>query len=319
MTADAETADEGGQSIGDQLLDEAVWEVVVDSVVEGMCTPFLGAGVGWPHLPTGKELAATLAKKYEYPLGDPTNLPRVAQYISTVYDPSFMRRRVHDEIAARQNEFIESSGQTFPENYRILANLGLPIYLTTNYDDFLTRALEAAGRSPQVEICRWNSWLHDELDRYSNEQPTAERPLVFHMHGQLSDESSLLVAEDDYINFMVSAGRRDLDDTIIPHWIRRALARTTLLFVGYSGDDWNIRALTRQMNIPRHEQFLNLGIQMFDTSIPLEQRPRLERFLANQLGMGTSGARMYWGSTANFLEELDQRIRTARQALNRQI
>jgi len=315
MVTDTTTAHEDDQSIVEPSLDEAVWMTLVDSVVEGKCTPFLGAGVAWPYLPTGKQLASTLAKDYEYPLNDPANLPRVAQYIATVHDPPYAKRRVRNQIATKRDKFLESSRSDVPSNYRILANLDLPIYLTTNYDDFLSRALKAADRSPQVEVCRWNNQLYDELGGYSIEDPTVNRPLVFHLHGQLSNESSLLVTEDDYIDFTVSLGQQG-EGSVIPHWIRRALSRTTLLFVGYSLEDWNFRVLMRQLmkqqNVQRYEQALSLSIQLSDTNIPSEKRPKAERFLADYLG--TSAIRIYWGQAAPFLEELDRRCRRARTA-----
>jgi hypothetical protein len=315
VVTDIATEHADGQPIPERPLDETVWATLIDSVIEGKCTPFLGAGVAWPHLPTGKELATALADEYHYPLPDPTNLPRVAQYIATVYDPPFAKRRVRDHIAARRDQFRESSDDQFPRNYRILADLNLPIYITTNYDDFLTRALKASGRSPQEEVCRWNNQLSDELDGYTRNQPRVEQPLVFHLHGQLSNASSLLVTEDDYIDFTVSLGQQG-EDSVIPHWIRRALSRTTLLFVGYSLEDWNFRVLMRQLmkqqNLQRYEQALSLSIQLSDTNIPLEQRPKAERFLADYLG--TSAIRIYWGKAAPFLEELNRRSKDAQAA-----
>jgi hypothetical protein len=296
-------------------LDEEVWVTLVDSVIAGKCTPFLGAGVAWPHLPTGKDLSTNLAEEFEYPLNDPTNLARVVQYIATLHDPPFAKRRVRDRIKARRDSFLESSEASFPINYKRLADLNLPIYLTTNYDDFLTRALKAADRTPWVEVCRWNSQLQEELEGYADGQPSMERPLVFHLHGQLSNESSLLVTEDDYIDFTVSLGQQGAD-SVIPHWIRRALSRTTLLFVGYSLEDWNFRVLMRQLmkqqKVQRYEQALSLSIQLSDTNIPLDQRPKAERFLADYLG--TSAIRIYWGRAEPFLEELDQRCRRTRAA-----
>ena len=39
------------------------------------------------------------------------------------------------------------------EVYALLADLRLPIYVTTNYDDFMYEALKDRGRSPQRAIC----------------------------------------------------------------------------------------------------------------------------------------------------------------------
>jgi hypothetical protein len=315
---DAVTVHEDEQPTAERPLEEVVWTTLVNSVMQGRCTPFLGAGVAHPHLPTGKQLATALAAEYEYPLKDSTNLPRVAQYIATAYDPPFAKDQVRDQIKTKQDAFMDSPDENFPVNYRMLANLGLPIYLTTNYDDFLTFALKAAGRSPQVEICHWNNQLQDELPPYPTGKPTVEQPLIFHLHGQLSNSSSLLVTEDDYIDFTVSLGLQG-DNSVIPHFIRRALSRTTLLFVGYSLEDWNFRVLMRQLmkqqNLQRHEQALSLSIQLSDDGLPAEQRLKAERFLADYLG--TSAIRIYWGDAGPFLRELDQRTREARAVSNR--
>src|SRR5262249_7517977 len=246
---------------------------------------------------------------FEYPLSDPTNLPRVAQYIATVHDPPTAKREVQEQIEIRRDEFIATEGKSFPDNYRILANLKVPIYLTTNYDDFLTRALAAANRSPQVQVCRWYSELFDELNDYPEIKPTVEEPFVFHLHGQLSTPNSLLVTEDDYIDFTVSLGQQD-EDSVIPHQIRRVLATRALLFVGYSLEDWNFRVLMRQLmkqqKVQRTQKALSLSIQLSDDQIPKAKRDEAEQFLADYLG--TDKIYIYWGQAGPFLEELNKRI-----------
>jgi hypothetical protein len=314
VVTDAKTAPEDKQPLDERPLDEEVWVTLVESVVERECTPFLGAGVAWPDLPTGRALAEALADEYGYPLADRANLPRVAQYLASVYRPPFARRQVRNKIVAKQDEFKKSTGEEFPNNYRILASLRLPIYLTTNYDDFLTRALTAANRPPNVEVCRWNNRLHEKLGGYSRHEPTVNEPLLFHLHGEVSDASSLLVTDDDYIEFTVSLSQRAQGrNAIIPHRIRRALSDTTLLFVGYSLEDWNFRVLMRQIMkqqaILRDEQALSLSIQLSDTDIPEEKRAKAQKFLADYLG--TSAIHIHWGKATPFLKELDRRVRLA--------
>jgi len=64
------------------------------------------------------------------------------QYIATLHDPPFAKRGYvtgsgRDEMRSSNHRELVS-----PANYKRLADLNLPIYLTTNYDDFLTRALK---------------------------------------------------------------------------------------------------------------------------------------------------------------------------------
>jgi hypothetical protein len=316
VVTDAATVHEDDQPADERPLEEEVWVALIESVNERECTPFLGAGVAWPYLPTGRALAEALADDYDYPLNDRANLARVAQFIASVYGPQFAKRQVRNKIVAKQEEFEKKSpGEKFPKNYQILADLLLPIYITTNYDDFLTRALTTANRKPTVEVCRWNNRLYDKLGGYSKRQRTVDEPVIFHMHGEISDFGSLLVTDDDYIDFTVSLGQRAQGkDAIIPHWIRRALTDTTLLFVGYSLEDMNFRVLMRQLMkqqaLLRDEQALSLSIQLSDKDIPVEKRAKAEKFLADYLG--TSAIRIYWGQAAPFLQKLGERVRQAR-------
>jgi hypothetical protein len=140
-----------------------------------------------------------------------------------------------------RDEFIRTSREQFPGNYRILADLNLPLYLTTNYDDFLTRALRASQRDPREVICRWNSQLfNDNPDGYSKDDPTEDQPVVFHLHGNLSKDASLLVTEDDYIDFTVSLTRPPVDAVIRfgfgrPSCYNPAFRRVTASKTGTSG------------------------------------------------------------------------------------
>jgi hypothetical protein len=44
MVTDAATVNEDDPPAAEQPLDETVWAALIESVIEGECTPFLGAG-----------------------------------------------------------------------------------------------------------------------------------------------------------------------------------------------------------------------------------------------------------------------------------
>jgi len=297
---------------GDTLLPET-WETLVDSIVAQECTPFLGAGVAVPHLPRGAQLAEELAGEFDYPLDDRTNLPRVTQYIASRHQPSYVKRRVCERIREAQAAAAAELSGGLPENHLTLARLQLPLYVTTNYDDYLQRAVRATGcAEPTVEICRWNDRLAADLPRYSTRTPTGDAPMIFHLHGHVEEQNSVLVTEDDYIDFVVSlAQRRGKTDPVIPHFVRRALGNTNLLFIGYSLEDWNFRVLLRhimrQQNIQLYEVYSSLSIQLSNTNLPPEKRRRAEEFLEKYLKT-TSAIDVYWGDAGQFLRDLEQRV-----------
>lgn len=294
-------------------LEDEAWATLVDSVVAKTCTPFLGAGVAVPHLPTGRKLAMDLANAHDYPLSDPWNLPRVAQYLATIHQPSFAKRRVQERLVSAQSAYLLESDGAAPKNLRLLAGLHLPLYITTNYDNLLEKAIMALGHEPVVEIARWNDRLLEDLGPYPEHKPTPEKPILFHMHGDLRDEASLLLTEDDYIDFTVSLALRPTERSLLWHPVRRALSTTSLLFVGYSLEDWNFRVLMRYLlrlqNIVRSDQSFSLSIQLSDGDLDPARRARSERFLDKYLQM--SSIQVHWSDASGFLLELGERVRGA--------
>ena len=72
--------------------------------------------------------------------------------------------------------------------------------------------------------------------------PTQANPVVFHLHGHYDVPESLVLTEDDYLDFLVAVSR---DDGLLPHQIQKALAGASLLFLGYRLADWNFRVIHR--------------------------------------------------------------------------
>jgi hypothetical protein len=313
MFARAES--ERNAQLATHSLDEATWESLVDTVIDGECTPFLGAGISAPHVPTGKQLSMSLADESEYPLDDKANLARVAQYITSLRrNPAYVKRRVCERIREAQDDAATTLGSAAPRNHLLLAHLCLPIYVTTNYDDYLEQAIQAVDFDPTVDICRWNDRLVDQLPEYRRVEPSPQAPAIFHMHGHMSRRNSILITEDDYIDFTVSLAQRDAKDPVIPHFVRRALGNSSLLFVGYSLEDWNFRVLMRhlmkQQKLLPHEQYGSLSIQLSDEDMPPERRARAEKFL--EVYLSSAQIDVHWGHAEPFLEELNSRVAAAR-------
>ena len=191
-------------------------------------------------LPLGSDVATRWAGQHAYPLDDAYDLARVAQYVGVHADDAMFPK---DLITEELKDFGPAGLQRRDEPHAVLAALPLPIYMTTNYDDFMSAALRHAGKEPRREICRWNAspavreWpthLGDE----DGLPPSPANPIVYHLHGHLDVPESIVLTEDDYLDFLVAVSR---DEGLLPHQIQRALAGTSLLFVGYRLSDWDFR------------------------------------------------------------------------------
>jgi hypothetical protein len=222
-------------------LEERDWSLLLRRIKDGKCTPFLGAGACAGVLPLGSEIAKEWSQKYDYPLKDSWDLARVAQFLAVEYDPLFPK----EEILAWFKNATPPNFKEPDEPHGILADLPLPVYMTTNYDDFVVQALESRYRDPKRELCRWNALVKDYPSIFESEPgftPTPANPVVFHLHGHDKVPESLVLTEDDYLGFLANiSSQQDL----LPARIKQALAVDSLLFIGYSLADWNFRVLIR--------------------------------------------------------------------------
>jgi len=222
-------------------LEERDWRLLLPRIKAGKCTPFLGASACYGTLPLGAEIAQEWAREYGYPLEGSRDLARVARFLAVQYDPMFPK----DEFVRRFLKGVDPPDFTeTDEPHSVLAGLPLPVYMTTNYDDFMVQALENKHRDPKRELCRWNEDVKYQPSVFESElgfEPTTANPLVFHLHGHDEVPESLVFTEDDYLDFLVKISR---DQDLLPPRIHQALAET-LLFIGYSLADWSFRVISR--------------------------------------------------------------------------
>src|ERR1044071_3373021 len=293
------------------------WEVLLDNIETGRCTPFLGAGASVPTLPLVSQLAEQWAERFRYPLKD-RDLSKIAQYVAVtrrdgLYPKSILARWFQNKLCPDFN----ATNQV----HRLLAEFPLPVYVTTNYDDFMWQALQAADKkSAKSDFCRWNDDLRFRasdldlpppvFDANPPYEPSVEEPLVFHLHGHKNYPDSLVLTEDDYVDFLIAISQ---NEQLLPPRITRAFSRSTLLFVGYSLADWNFRLLFRklvtyiQQGANRRRAHLSVQVEPFadKDDVTLKQRIRAIKYL-NQY-YSELNIRVFWGDCEDFAKELRRR------------
>jgi SIR2-like domain len=282
------------------VVKDTEWKRLLRRIESGRCTPFLGAGVSADVLPLGGTIAREWADRYEYPLWDRDDLARVAQFVAVVEDPMWPKEEIRTFFAGKAPEPARED-----DPHRVLAELPLPIYLTTNYDDLMAQALQAAGKEPVEEFCRWTareSFAPSVFDGPGGFEPTPERPLVFHLHGMLEWPESLVLTEDDYIDFLVNVA----DPAVLPPRIREALSDSMLLFIGYRLADWNFRVLYRGLveKVDPSGRRQNLTVQLRPEDVPSPEAA--ETYLDKYFE--AMNVRVFWGDARDFLRELRRQL-----------
>jgi hypothetical protein len=224
-------------------------------------------------------LVADWAQEIGYPMQDRSNLAQVAQYffVEQNYNPSartailnffkkFLWNMAETEVgdpalAAGLDSPIEDmlfsdlvEALDYPkfqegteDSLRLLARFPLPIYITTSQSNFIERALEAEGKKPCTQICFWSvemTQIRKEHRTNRDFSPSVTEPLVYHLYGLENYPQTLVLSEDDYINFLISVtGDNDSLNPKIPLSLRQALGESQLLLIGYQLSDWDFRVL----------------------------------------------------------------------------
>ena len=279
------------------------------------------------------------AKDIEYPLQDRSNLAQVAQYYlveqkdepraraeifnflkqflwhmanTEVKDPALADGLENSIEEMCFSELVEELDYPkFPKGtedpLRLLARFPLPVYITTSQSDFHERALEAEGKTPRTQICFWSG----EISNLRPEHRTIEQfhesitsPLVFHLFGLEDYPQTLVLSEDDFINFLISV-TEDFNalNPRIPLYLRKAVTGSQLLLIGYQLSGWDFRVLFRLLMRFRIDGFSPRGmlIQLQDRE-DQDSNEKAVDYLRNYFGRKSFD--IEWRDADRFIREL---------------
>jgi hypothetical protein len=277
------------------------WEQLLHAISNKICTPFLGAGACAGVLPLGTTIAERWAKEFDYPFSDCRNLPRVAQFVGIMKSGPFLPRlRIKAEFKDKVPDHTNPD-----EPHRVLAGLKLPVYITTNYDSFMYNELLRQKTNPNQQCCEWHKAKDISKTRAAGPpplEPTPENPVVYHLHGYLADPMSMVLTEDDYLNFLINIS----EESVIPSHIEAAFGTDrSFLFVGYSLEDMSFKVLFRKFGrkMASSPGDRHIAVQLHpDEGLTESQKRRQREFLEKQFG--TQNVKIYWGKASTFLRSL---------------
>jgi Sir2- and TIR-associating SLOG family/SIR2-like domain len=121
-------------------------------------------------------------------------------------------------------------------NHRILAQLPIQIYWTTNYDKLIETALVEAKKVPDVKYTL-KQLAVTKLDRDA---------VVYKMHGDVDHASDVVISKDDYEAYPIKMGA-------FVSALRGDLIERTFLFLGFSFTDPNIDYILSRVRV-QYEQ-----------------------------------------------------------------
>jgi len=200
---------------------------LLDLLKEKKVIPFIGAGFSEGcGCPTGRSLTQHLLNHFQLndhiSSNDDMDLLRLAEYLKIVRggDMSELLHEVHCIL----HEDIVDISQSQP--HLLLAQLGVPIIYTTNYDHLIERSFDHLSIPYQTVVST------KDIIRTAGSN-TAQ---IVKFHGSLEQEESIVLTESDYYERLEFVTPIDIK-------LRADALGKSLLFMGYSFSDFNVRYL----------------------------------------------------------------------------
>lgn len=287
------------------------------------------------------------AEQVRYPMQDDHSLARVAQYHTiTKYQGDevqakedfldFLKRRLlqsaESTLSSAKREAIsaEMSNLTvsdtalrlgllqMPNNEQaalnLLAQMEFPIYLTTTPFTLLEDALRANGKEDfVVDYYRWSEMIPEGEGIPRGYNPTPERPLIYHLHGLDSLPESLVLTEDNFFEFFEQLSQdlrnENQGENRLPPLIRKALARYSIILLGYDLYNWAFRFFFRgpfrEAIRNDRKRIRNVSAQ-FPPTKTHKNRDRIHNYLTQFFAPHQFD--VYWGSVDQFTQALWQEL-----------
>ncbi len=131
----------------------------------------------------------------------------------------------------------------------LLAEMGFPIVVTTNYDTLYENSVML--QNPQAKpVVRWYqaSGAQKDTSYPIGRDPDGETPYIYKLHGHIGDPDSIVATDEDYIDFVIRMTQGGHSNSPMPLRILSRMAEVPTLFIGYSLVDYNMRLLLKTLS-----------------------------------------------------------------------
>lgn len=193
-------------------------------------------------LPLTKILTKRLLGEINRDLGaqiDTSNLAQVSQY--------YIKAKKNNTLLAEVARFFKEKEGLTSDLYRDLAVLPFYLTITTTLDNMFLEALKRESKNPGV------GWYNFRTPPQKNvEIKDSDNPLVFYLYGNIEEEKSLLLAESDFLNFLVDMMSRDnpIQENILNELHDKG---KFFLFLGFGFRQWHLRILMHVLKVCQKE------------------------------------------------------------------
>lgn len=212
-----------------------------------------------PSVPVA-EIMAALKPVLVRHVGGPPGLALIASWYAHV-------QSTRPALERKLRQAFDVTSEPGPLHTRLADIPEINLYVTTNYDDLLERALGDVGLDYDIV---WYEAKERSADRrkfvhkapgaepvviqsgndYKTLTMTLERPVVLKLHGCVDREpkqgevkDSYVITEDNYIGYLTGSDVRSQ----LPIALVNRMIDSSFLFLGYSLADWNMRVILNRI------------------------------------------------------------------------
>jgi SIR2-like domain len=124
------------------------------------------------------------------------------------------------------------------------------------------------------------------------------------------------LTEKDYFEFVINTNKEEAQD--IPSILRKEIATSSLLFIGYSVDDIDFRTIFQgfltflDSMLAKGKREPSVAVQL-PPEISKKGKAKMQRYLEQYTRNLYPNVHQFWGDTSDFITELDKRWRDFKQ------
>jgi hypothetical protein len=218
------------------------------------CILLLGPGIAFDpedrdSTPLTIKLACVLARQLNPP--HETLFEDNLVYIAQIY------QRENDRISLELEveDFYHSYAGCTTDIHRRLATLPISLCIDLVPAGLMAKAYDEAGKTPVRDF-----YGSDKGQTISLFEFKPKRPLVYELFGSLDDPASLLLTENDLLDFLVHVAK---NAPSLPKDLTSRLSdpKTSFLFLGFGFQHWYLRILLHVLNAAVDRQNLSLALE----------------------------------------------------------
>jgi hypothetical protein len=241
--------------------EENDWDDLIDAINYKKCILMLGPETAFENSNGFRKLysvllAEQLAEKIEPEIKEKIDQKNLAEVSNYFLSPN-KKGRSRNNLISRVKNFYLKDDRLTTSFHQDLAALPFYLTLTTSPDILFLNALRERKKSPNIGYFNFNKGKSE----VNYLEGTEDQPLIFYLFGSLQDPESLVITENELLDFLISI----LTPKGLPNDLVSELQdpEKSFLFLGFGFKNWYLRILLRVLNVKIAKNNCSFAIEDF--------------------------------------------------------